>query len=151
MKATMTGRFRITAKIWLSVGIFILGFVISTVLGQVHGLSTENDLRSTSNALLPAVQGTQEADADFQKMVKSFSIAVMTQDTSLLEQAAQQGRNSVELLRSVAATPALSPAETERAKKLAASVEAYLNDARTLYGAACANSAMTREAEEKMQ
>ena len=74
----MPKRFSITAKIWLSVGIFVLGFVISTVLGQVHGLTTENDLRSASNALLPAVQRAQEADMAFQKAVKSFSLAVIT-------------------------------------------------------------------------
>jgi methyl-accepting chemotaxis protein len=147
----MPQRFSITAKIWLSVGIFILGFVISTVLGQVHGLTTENDLRSASNDLLPAVQRTQEADMSFQKMVKSFGIAVMTQDTSLLRQATQQGRNTVEFLHSVAATPALSAGEAERVTRLAASVEAYLYNAGSLYAAACANPTMTREGEEKMQ
>lgn len=147
----MKRRFSITAKIWLSVGIFILGFVISMVLGQFHGLTTENDLRSASTALLPAVQRTQEADSAFQKMVKSFSMAIMTQDTSQLDQAAQQGRKAIESLRSVAATPALSQGEAERARKLADSVEAYLNNARSLYTAACANPTMTREMEEKMQ
>src|SRR5713226_1958174 len=126
----MPRRFSITAKIWLSVGIFILGSMISTVLGQVHGLTTENDLRSASNALLPAVQRAQEADAAFQKAVKSFGLAIITQDTSLLEQAAQQGRDTVEFLRGVAATPALSAGEAERVNNLAASVESYLNDAR---------------------
>src|SRR5260370_7701993 len=86
----------ITAKIWLSVGIFILGFVISTVLDQVHGLTTENDLRRASDDLLPAVQLTQEADMAFQKMVKSFSVAVLTQDTSLLNEAAAPQPNPTE-------------------------------------------------------
>src|SRR5260370_23159057 len=80
----------ITAKIWLSVGIFILGFVISTVLDQVHGLTTENDLRRASDDLLPAVQLTQDADMTLPKMVESFSVAVLNQNTSLLKQASQQ-------------------------------------------------------------
>src|ERR1700730_4446878 len=147
----MSRRFGITAKIWLSVGIFILGFVISTVLGQVNGLTTESDLRTASNALLPAVQRTQEADAAFQKALKTFSLAIMTQDKSLLQQAAQQGRNTVEFLRGVATTPALSAGEAERVTNLAGSVEAYLNNAGSLYAAAVANPAMSREVEEKMQ
>ena len=147
----MSTRFGITAKVWLSVGIFILGFVISTVLGQVHGLTTENEVRTASNALLPAVQRTQEADAAFQKALKAFSLAVMTQDKSQLSQAAQQGRNTVELLRGVAGTSTLSAGESERVTNLAGSVEAYLNSAGALYTAAVANPAMSRETEEKMQ
>jgi len=38
----------ITAKIWLSIGIFTLGFVLSTFLGQVQGRATEKALRTTS-------------------------------------------------------------------------------------------------------
>jgi hypothetical protein len=147
----MPQRFSITAKIWLSVGIFILGFVISTVLGQVHGLITENDLSRTSSALLPAVRHTEEADVAFVKTVKSFSLAVMTQDASVLEQASQQGRNTVEALRAVGADSVLGADQTERANKLAASIETFLVDARNLYGAALINPAMTRETEERMQ
>ena len=43
--------FNITAKIWLSIGVFVLGFVLATALGQIQGHSTENTLRSTSEAL----------------------------------------------------------------------------------------------------
>ena len=31
-------RMNITAKIWLSVGVFALGFVLSTTIGQIQGL-----------------------------------------------------------------------------------------------------------------
>jgi methyl-accepting chemotaxis protein len=147
----MSRRLSITAKIWLSVGIFILGFVISTVLGQVQGLKTENDLRRASDDLLPAVQLTQEADMAFQKMIKSFSLAVVTQDSSLLKQAAEQGRNTVECLQRVAATPGLSAPEAERITNLAAAVEAYRINAGRLYAAVCANPTLTRDGEEKMQ
>jgi len=55
----------ITAKIWLSIGVFVLGSVISTILGQVQGLNTESTLRTTSEALFPAAQRSQKRKRRF--------------------------------------------------------------------------------------
>ena len=38
-------RMNITTKIWLSVGVFALGFVLSTTLGQIQGLLAERELQ----------------------------------------------------------------------------------------------------------
>ena len=91
-------RLNITAKIWLSIGVFVLGFIFSTLLGQVQGVSTEAALRNTSEALFPAAQRAQEAESAFQRMVKNFSDAVMTQDASGLTRAAEEGRRGCRLL-----------------------------------------------------
>jgi hypothetical protein len=92
----------ITAKIWLSIGVFVLGFVLSTVLGQVQGLSTEATMRTTSDALFPAAQRSQEAEASFQRMAKGFSDAVLIQDALALRNAADEGTHAIEELRAVA-------------------------------------------------
>jgi hypothetical protein len=55
----------ITAKIWLSVGVFGLGYIVSTSLGQIQGVLTERELAATSSALFPAAQKSQEAEAAF--------------------------------------------------------------------------------------
>ena len=49
-------RLTITAKIWLSIGIFVVGFVLSTALGQIQGRSTESALRLSSEALFPRLR-----------------------------------------------------------------------------------------------
>lgn len=146
----MLARIGITAKIWLSVGVFIVGLVLSAFLDQVHGWSTERELRNTTAALLPAVESTQEADVAFQQMARSFSTAIMTQDAGMLDQAVQQGRSAAALLRTVAATSALGP-RARSAGDLAASIERFLDDAKVSYAAALSNSTMSRETEEKMQ
>ena len=46
-------RMNITVKIWLSVGVFALGFILATTLGQVQGLLTEHELGTTSSASIP--------------------------------------------------------------------------------------------------
>ena len=81
-------RLNITAKIWLSIGVFILGYVISTTLSQMQSREARASLRVTSEALFPAAQRSQEAEAALQRMVKGFGDAVIMQDASGLDRAA---------------------------------------------------------------
>jgi len=145
-------RLNITAKIWLSIGVFVLGFVLSTVLEQVQGLAMEGTLRGTSQALFPAAQRSQENEAAFQSMVKGFSDAVLVQDASGLERAAEEGRKVIDGLNTLAAIKGLSADRSEEAGKLASSVDRYLADARNTYGTLLANPAnMTAETQVQMR
>jgi len=145
-------RLNITAKIWLSVGVFVLGYVLATVLGQVQGISTERTSRIASNALFPAAQRSQEVEAAFQKMVKGFSDAVMTQDASGVERASDEGRQVVSGLKSVAGVEGVPAARAEAARKLANMVDAFLNDARSVYGTVLSNPAgMSPDTQDKMR
>jgi methyl-accepting chemotaxis protein len=145
-------RLNITAKIWLSIGVFVIGFVLAMALGQIQGKSTENTLRTTSEALFPAAQRSQEAEAAFQRMVKGFSDAVVVQDTSGLDRAAEDGRAVAASLKAIAEIPDLSKARAEEASKLASSVQQYLTDAVATYGTILSNpSAMTPEMQGRMR
>lgn len=143
-------RLNITAKIWLSVGVFILGYVLSTALSQVQGHTARTSLRFTSEALFPAAQRTQEAEAGFQRMVKGFGDAVIMQDASGLDRAAEDGRNAVAALKTVAAIRDLSPERASEADRLAASMDQLLSEARSTYGAALAG-ALTGSAQDQMR
>lgn len=127
-------RLNITAKIWLSVGIFILGYMLSTALSQIQGREARTSLRATSEALFPAAQRSQEAEAAFQRMVKGFGDAVIMQDASGLDRAAGDGQQAVASLKAVAAIPGLPAERSAQAGRLAASVEQVLGDAKTTYG-----------------
>jgi hypothetical protein len=111
-------RVSITTKIWLSIGVFVLGFVLATALGQIQGRNTENTLRTTSDTLFPAAQRSQEAEAAFERMVKGFSDAVVVQDTSGLDRAAEDGRTLAASLKAIAAVPGLSNIRVEEAARL---------------------------------
>src|SRR5580704_7475540 len=102
-------RMNITAKIWLSVGVFALGFVLSTTQGQIQGLLTERELGVTSTALFPAAQRSQEAQAAFERMLKGFGDAVITQDAAGLSRAAEDGTQVVQGLKTVAGISGLAP------------------------------------------
>ena len=145
-------RLNITAKIWLSIGVFVLGFVFTTVLGQIEALSTEAPLRTTADALFPSAQASQEAEAAYQRMIKGFSDAVMTQDASALERAAGEGRQVVEGLKRVASIRGLAGARAAEVGQLAAAVEQYVTDAQAIYGTALANpAALTADVQQKMR
>ncbi len=142
----------ITVKIWLSIGVFVLGFVLSTVLGQVESLTTEHALRSASESLFPAAQQGQEAEAAFQRAVKGFGDAVVVQDASGLDRAAQDGDTAVKSLRTLAAIPGLDAARRSGVNALAESLQQFIQDAHGIYGAILKNPAsMTPETQEKMQ
>jgi methyl-accepting chemotaxis protein len=140
----------ITAKIWLSIGVFILGSVVATVLGQVQGVSMEGRLRSTADALFPAAQSSQEAEAAFQRMVKGFSDAVLLQDASALERAADEGRQVIGSLNSAAAIRNLSTVRVREARDLALSVDRFSSDAHGVYAQLLANPAKMSELQDRV-
>ena len=143
-------RLNITAKIWLSVGVYILGYVLSTGLSQLQGHNARNSLQVTSEALFPAAQRSQEAESAFQRMVKGFGDAVIVQDASGLDRALEDGRQTVAALKAVASIPGLSVERCEQAGRLASSVDQLVADARSTYGAAMAGT-MSSSMQDQMR
>jgi methyl-accepting chemotaxis protein len=145
-------RMNITAKIWLSVGVFALGFILSITLGQIQGLLTERELGTTSSALFPAAQKSQDARAAFERMLKGFGDAVITQDKDGIGNAAQDGAGAVADLKAIGAIPGLAPERAAESQRLANTVNQLLDDARSTYGAVLANpTSMTPEIQEKIR
>jgi transcriptional regulator len=142
----------ITAKIWLSFGVFILGFVFSNVLGILHGLSTEQDLRNAAGSLFPAAQRSQEAQFAFERAVKGFGDAVLVQDASALERAGHDGELVVSALKSVSALSGVPPKKSEAVRTLAASIDQLLTEAKSTYSAFLSNPAnMSADVQEKVR
>jgi methyl-accepting chemotaxis protein len=144
-------RLGITTRIWFSIGVFIVGFVLSTMLGQIQGVATEENLRRTSEALFPAAQKTQEADAAFQRMIKGFSNAIVVQDAAALARPVEEGRQAAEMLKAIANVPGLSPQRASEARQLAGSIQELIDSAKSTYGTALADPAsMTPATQAKM-
>jgi two-component system sensor histidine kinase/response regulator len=142
----------IATKIWLSIGIFVIGFVLSTVLVQVQGVSREKVLRTTSGALFPAAQKSQDAQASFLLSVRAFEDAAVMQDPSGLERAAQGGRHAVADLTAIASITGLSMERSSEAGKLAADVSTFLADAQHTYGAVVNNPTdLTDQTQERVR
>lgn len=138
-------RLNITAKIWLSIGVFILGFVLATVLGQVQGLSTEGRLRVTANALFPAAQKGQEAEAAFQRMINGFADAVLLQDSAALDRATGDGQKVTAALNGIASIPDLQEERIRQARDIAAALDRFSSDAHQVYSELLANPSKMTE------
>src|SRR5262249_32837015 len=107
-------RIGLTGRIWLSLGVFVLGYLLSVAVAQVQGLHSEGGLRRTNDALFPAAQRTQQAEASFERMSRAFSDAVMLEDASALDRADEAGKEVTALLTAAAETPQLSPERADR-------------------------------------
>jgi methyl-accepting chemotaxis protein len=143
-------RFNITTKIWLSVGVFILGYVLSTTLTQTQSRQARGTLKATSQALFPATQGSQEAVAAFERMVKALADAVIVQDASGLERAAEDGEQAVAGLNAIAAIPGIAGERSGEARRLASAVDQLLADSRSTYGAVVAGT-VTSTTQDRMR
>jgi hypothetical protein len=145
-------RSNITIRIWLSIGVFVAGCVLTTVLGQVQGRTAESHLRETSESLFPAAQASQEAESAFQRTVKGFGDAVITQDVSGVERAVEDGRVAGGRLRQTASIGGLPQGRAEGAAKLADALERFVNDAKAVYGGVLSNPAnLNQETQQEMR
>src|SRR5436305_12032895 len=142
----------ITVKIWLSIGIFILGSIVTTVLGQVQGRDEERSLRRTSDTLFPAVQNAQNAEAAFHRAIRGFNKAVIVESASELEGAAEDCRATIGNLKAMAGMVGLAPWRSSQANDLVVRVEHFLKEASKTYGEVLENPAgITPEAQARMR
>jgi methyl-accepting chemotaxis protein len=134
-------RMGITGKIWLSISVFALGASIAIGVSQVQSRLSEARLVDTSDALFPAAQHGQEAEAAFQRMAKAFQDAVMLEDASALDNAEQEGTAAAKALSAAAALPRLSAARASALSALEQKVRAEARDARAAYAPMVSNAA----------
>lgn len=142
-------KLNITVKIWLSVGVFILGYMISTSLSQLQSYRSRASLDTASASLFPATQQSQQAESAFQRETTEFSNAAIMQDASGIEHAAADGHVAVTAIKAIAAIPDLSAERSKEAAALATSLDQLLSDSRSIYQAAMSGS-MTPDTQSQM-
>jgi methyl-accepting chemotaxis protein/methyl-accepting chemotaxis protein-1 (serine sensor receptor) len=138
-------RHTITARIWLSLGIFAIGMIASTGLSQQLATRSEAALRSAARAQFPAVQQSEAAAGGFERTVKHFSDAVVMQDGAKLEAAASEGRPVVAALTAIAALDGLPAERLAEATRLASTTQQFLAAASRVYAEVVAKPTMTPE------
>jgi methyl-accepting chemotaxis protein len=143
-------RFSISLKIWLSIGVFVLGYVLSTGLGQLQGIYTEARLGAVAAALYPASQESQTANAAFQRMTKGFSDAVLMQESAALDRSQTDAQIAVKSLRAIGGMSALGEERTARAASLAQAISKLASEGRTVYGSMLsADATMTDDLQQR--
>ena len=127
------------AKIWLSISIFLVGFVASTVMVGLQGIERESSIRSNLDFFFPATQLAQGAEANFLNCQRAFNDAFVTQDQAALERAVVDGELASADLEEIASRGDTTLDRSVEARQLAASTRSYLAKARDGYGRAIAD------------
>ncbi|MBU4316918.1 MAG: hypothetical protein KKF30_06550 [Proteobacteria bacterium] len=77
----------IFVKIWLSISMLFLGYIVSMVMIQVTGGAIKDRLNTISGSLFPAAKISQEALATYEKQIKFYQDAVMMGEVDLVNNA----------------------------------------------------------------
>jgi PAS domain S-box-containing protein len=145
-------RANVQIRIWLSIGIFILGFLFTTVVSQVEQRRTERGLDAIADAFLPAAQNGRDAEAAFDRVVKAYNDVIVMEDRSGLDRAAVEGARTLESLNHIGAMTGLESERSATARRLAATLTKFLVDAQAIYGSFLpAGERMTAVSQGRMQ
>jgi methyl-accepting chemotaxis protein len=96
----------IRLRLILSIGVLAFGYLLFLGLTVWTGSSMQRHLRLASNSLFPAALAGQEADAEFQKLIQDYKVAVLTQNAGLLttaDQDAQKVSAQLQIVREMTA------------------------------------------------
>ncbi len=145
-------RFNIQIRIWLSIGIFVAGFLLTTIVSQVERRLDEQRLGSIAEATFPAAQRGRDAETGFERVVRAYSDAFLVEDRSGLDRADTEGFRVVEALNEIAASGEIPQARIFAARNLAGAVRNFLLDANSVYAAALARKdAITPEMQRRVR
>lgn len=117
----------IAKKIYLSIGIIVLGYTASMFFVVLEGARAQEHLTSVSSALFPASLQSQTAVAAYDLQLKAYEDAVTVGDKKLLEVARQNGEAALAALDAVAKLPGLGRGELEKVGKLSEKLKGYLS------------------------
>jgi hypothetical protein len=139
-------RLGLQSRIWSSVSVLGMGYLLLLLLGQVIGYQTASHTRIASGGLFPAALKIQQAGAAFQRALQHFGNAVILQDKSALAAADTDMQAAVSALESVKQLQDLP--DTRRGQ--VASASQTIQDLTTKSKAACL-AMMTGSAEISAQ
>ena len=80
----------ILLKIWLSISILVLGYIVSIVLTQLTGRKIESGLSLVSQTQYPAAMNIKNTLSSFEKQAKLYEDAVMMGEPKLIEKANEE-------------------------------------------------------------
>jgi PAS domain S-box-containing protein len=84
----------IARTIWLSLGIFLLGYVISIISGLVLGKRTEAMLLRVAEVRFPVAKMSEAALVSFKEQIRIYSDAILTGDTDMLKLSESRARET---------------------------------------------------------
>ncbi len=119
----------------MAIGVIGAGYIALLLLVQWTGMRTQKSMMLASGSLFPATLSSQEASASFQKLEKSYSDAVLTQDASALARADDSAKAVSGSLESIEAQVAFDPAQQKQVADLLTTFTDLAARSKTVYTA----------------
>src|SRR4030042_2126537 len=129
----MRRSFSLGKKIWLSLGILILGYFISMVFGFVSGQQTEIRLYNVSESLFPATKHSQAALTAFSEQIRLYNDAVVLGDPALLESARIKANQVRDALQGIADLTRLDIRMRDRVREALNRFDDFVTSAQDAY------------------
>src|ERR1035441_6413351 len=124
----------IQTRVWLSIGIFVLGFLFTTTVSQVEQRRAERGLTDIADAFLPAAESGRDAVAAFQRVAEEYGTGFLIGDRSDLDRAGLEGRRAIKALHRIGATQGINSERTRSAERMATTLTEFLEGADPVYG-----------------
>ena len=129
----MKHRLGVASKIWLSFGLLLSGYVLSTYLGYTGGIDTAQSLQRASDELFPASQQSAAIEGEFDEQTKAYLEAVMMGELEAIENAQQSSENCKERLTNILGMEGLSEERLSQVRSILSTHEAYSENASEYY------------------
>ncbi len=119
----------------MSLGILLVGYCVSIVLGFRFGQHTETRLQYVSEALFTAATQSQIALTAFDQQIKLYNDAVILEDEDLLESAQEKATAAQRALQSIIALRKFDLASNNTPNDILYRLQDFTISARTVYAA----------------
>ncbi len=120
-------------KIWCSISILIVGYMISMAVGLINGVNTQHDLIMVSDNLFPASQEAKEAVTQFSNLVKMYADGVLMGDEEVIGAADKYTEIVRVSLGNIKKLSGLSKEQKEKAQKILNQVNKYTARGKVVY------------------
>ncbi len=120
-------------KIWLSISVLIIGYLVSMIMIQITGGKIKAGLNDVSGTLFPAATISQNAVAAFEKQTKFYQDAIMMGETSMIDDATAESKTVVSYLQQMVALEGLNRERAKTVRDLEQSIETFTRVSTSVY------------------
>jgi len=125
----------IGAKIWLGLGIMLVGYTLSMVTGLSQSRNQALRLTGMADSVFPATRLGQQAEAAFDRQLKFYEDAMMMGEADLVENAVTEAQAIQDHLDQVAHLPSLPGDWQETVLQLRTSLHGFSKEGHAVYTA----------------
>jgi methyl-accepting chemotaxis protein len=121
----MGSSFRLSLRIWTSIGILIFGYLFSLAFASSMSIQIQNDLPAISAFAVTSTELSQDIPDHFEEQIRNYGKAIITGDPAILEKVEAEATRVKSSLDRLRALDGVSTVLKEQIDSLAARLDRY--------------------------